>query len=276
MTQASASYVFGGEQDELDRLLGQAEDLKPESTWLLDNLNIQRGSRVADIGCGPIGVLDILSERVGVTGTVIGVEREARFAQMARDEIKRRGLQNVSIFKGDLLGAQLEAGSFDLVHERLVLLNVPQPNQQSIVAQMLSLVRPGGLIVVENWDRISYLCYPEYASWRILNEAFREAVRPTNGEGATGRTLPWLLRNAGARDVKVKVHVRALEVGDPRRTHRLGLLDVTKPRILATGKLSEAEFDAHRREYAAILADPDNLIIDQLFVQAWGVRPAAM
>jgi SAM-dependent methyltransferase len=276
MTQASASYVFGGEQDELDRLLGQAEDLKPESTWLLDNLNIQRGSRVADIGCGPIGVLDILSERVGVTGTVIGVEREARFAQMARDEIKRRGLQNVSIFKGDLLGAQLEAGSFDLVHERLVLLNVPQPNQQSIVAQMLSLVRPGGLIVVENWDRISYLCYPEYASWRILNEAFREAVRPTNGEGATGRTLPWLLRDAGARDVKVKVHVRALEVGDPRRTHRLGLLDVTKPRILATGKLSEAEFDAHRREYAAILADPDNLIIDQLFVQAWGVRPAAM
>jgi len=275
MTQASASYVFGGEQDELDRLLGQAEDLKPESTWLLDNLNIQRGSRVADIGCGPIGVLDILSERVGVTGTVIGVEREARFAQMARDEIKRRGLQNVSIVEGDLLSAQLEAGSFDLVHERLVLLNVPQPNQQSIVAQMLSLVRPGGLIVVENWDRVSYLCYPEHASWRILNEAFREAVRPTNGEGATGRTLPWLLRDAGARDVKVKVHVRALEVGDPRRTHRLGLLDVTKPRILATGMLSEAEFDAHRREYAAILADQDNLVIDQLLVQAWGIRPTA-
>ena len=36
MTIRSADYVFGGERNELDRLLGQAEDLKPESSALLD------------------------------------------------------------------------------------------------------------------------------------------------------------------------------------------------------------------------------------------------
>jgi SAM-dependent methyltransferase len=270
----SAEYVFGGDQNELQRLLAQAEDLKPESTWLLDSLGIAPGWRVADIGCGPIGVLDILSDRVGPAGVVIGIEREARFADMARRQIERRGLKNTSIAECDLLSEQLGKASFDLVHERLVLLNVPQANQLSIVTQMISLARPGGVIAVENWDRASYACYPEHPSWRVLNDAFADAIRPTNGEGTTGRTLPWLLRQAGATDIDAKVHVRLLKVGDLRRTHRLGLLDVTKAKILATGRLSEAEFDAHRRTYEEILADPDVLIIGQTLVQAWGRRPS--
>lgn len=273
MTARSADYVFSGGQNELDRLIGQADDLKPESSWLLDQIGIKRDWRVADIGCGPIGVLDLLSNLVGPGGAVVGIEREARFAEMARNEIKKRGLQNVSIVEGDALDARVEKGSFDLVHERLVLTNVPQDNQLSIVAAMLQLARPGGTLVVENWDRVSYVCYPDHPSWHILNDAFREAVRATNGEGTTGRTLPWLLRTSGVTDIQTKVHVRAVDIGDRRRTHRLGLLDVTKPKILATGRLTESEFDSHRAALAAHLADPDTLLIDQLFVQAWGKRP---
>ncbi len=48
---------------------------------------------------------------------------------------------------------------------------------------------------------------------------------------------------------------------------------MAKTKILATGRLREAEFDAHRAALAEHLADPDTLLIDQLFVQAWGVRP---
>jgi SAM-dependent methyltransferase len=274
MNCQSATYVFGGNQNELERLLGQAEDLKPESTWLLDHVGIEKGWRVADIGCGPIGVLDLLSERVGLTGTVIGVEREPRFAAMARAEIAKRGLQNVSLVEGDTLSTELEKGTFDLVHERLVLINVPVANQHAIVASMVALARPGGIIATESWDRASFACYPEHRSWQVLNDAYREAVRSTNGDGTSGRTLPWLLRTAGVTGIRTKVHVRAVEIGDPRRIHRLGILDVTKDKILANGRLTEAEFDAHRNALAAHLADPDTLLIDQLFVQAWGRRPA--
>jgi ubiquinone/menaquinone biosynthesis C-methylase UbiE len=269
----SATYVFGGNQNELERLLGQADDLKPESTWLLDHIGIQKGWRAADIGCGPIGVLDLLSERVGPTGTVIGVEREPRFAVMARTEVAKRDLQNVSIVEGDTLSTELEKGTFDLVHERLVLINVPVANQRAIVASMVALTRPGGIIATESWDRASFACHPEHPSWQVLNDAYREAVRATNGDGTSGRTLPWLLRMAGVIGIRTKVHVRAVEIGDPRRTHRLGILDVTKDKILATGRLSETEFDAHREALAAHLADPNTLLIDQLFVQAWGRRP---
>jgi SAM-dependent methyltransferase len=260
MAAKSADYVFGGERDELERLLGQAEDLKPESSWLLDRIGIGRGWRAADIGCGPIGILDMLSERVGPEGVVFGVEREPRFAAMARAEVGRRGLRNVSIVEGDMLAAGLDEGSFDLVHERLVLINVPQSDQHSIVAAMLRLARPGGTLAAESWDRASHVCYPEHPAWRILDDAYREAVRATNGDGTSGRTLSWLLRSAGVADVRTKVHVRAVEVGDRRRTHRLGILEVAKARILAAERLSEVEFDDHRAALAEHLADPRPLL----------------
>ncbi len=275
MATRSADYVFGGGQDELERLLGQAEDLKPESSRLLDRIGVGRGWRAADIGCGPIGILDMLSERVGPEGAAVGVEREPRFAAMARAEVGRRALRNVSIAEGDLLAAGLDEESFDLVHERLVLINVPRSDQHAIVAAMLQLARPGGTIALESWDRASHVCHPEHPAWRVLNEAYLEAVRATvgDGAGASGRALPWLLRSAGATDIRTEVHVRAAEVGDHRRTHFLGILDVAKTKILATGRLREAEFDAHRAALAEHLADPDTLLIDQLLVQAWGVRP---
>lgn len=176
----------------------------------------------------------------------------------------------MSIVSGDAFRSGVEPGSFDLVHERLVLINLPAASQPQLVAEMTALARPGGIVATESWDRASFVCHPIHPSWDLMEVAYRDAVRATNGDGTTGRTLPSLLRSAGLSDVRTKVHVRAAEVGDPRRTHRLGILDVAKPRILALGRFTELEFDQHRRALAEHLADPDTLLIDQLFVQAWG------
>ena len=55
---------------------------------------------------------------------VIGLEREQRFVEMTRAEIAKRGMGNVTMVQGDGLNTGMEKGSFDLVHERLVLINV--------------------------------------------------------------------------------------------------------------------------------------------------------
>ena len=89
--------------------------------------------------------------------------------------------------------------------ERLVLINVPVANQHAIVSFMVALARPGGILATESWDRASHACYPEHPSWQVLNDAYREAVRPTNGDGTSGRTLPWLLRSAGVTNIRTKV-----------------------------------------------------------------------
>ena len=55
--------------------------------------------------------MNLLSERVGSDGVVIGIEREPRFAAMAHAELNGRDLRNVELIVGDaldtgLLGAQ--------------------------------------------------------------------------------------------------------------------------------------------------------------------------
>jgi ubiquinone/menaquinone biosynthesis C-methylase UbiE len=273
MNSQSAAYVFGNSATEQQRLVDQAEGLEPETRWLLDHIGIKKGWRAADIGCGPIGVLNLLSERVGSRGSVIGIEREHRFADMARSEIEKRGLKNASIVQGDVLSAGQESGSLDLVHERLVLINVPELNQRALVEQMVGLLKPGGTIVLQEYDRVSYICYPEHPSWTILLNAYTEAFRRSGGNGATGRSLPWLLNSAGIRDVQTKVHVRTVHVGESRRTLQLSMLDVMHEKILALNWFSEREFMEQKKALLRHLSDPNTLLIDRLLVQAWGRKP---
>src|SRR5215204_4481320 len=83
----SQTYCFGDTDVEQRRLVAQAESFELPARWLLDQIRIQPGWRTIDIGCGPLGILHLLSERVGSNGVVVGLEREPRFAHMAQDQL---------------------------------------------------------------------------------------------------------------------------------------------------------------------------------------------
>jgi SAM-dependent methyltransferase len=273
MSSSSAEYVFGSSDIEQQRLVDQAAALEPQTRWLLDRLGVGAGWRVADVGCGPIGILDLLSERVGPKGKVVGIEREQRFADMARREIEKRRLKNIRVVEGDALSPGEGSEPFDLVHERLVLLNLPQRDQLTVVGQMVSRLKPGGLIALQEYDAVSLVCYPEHPSWTILLDAYADAFRSRGGNRATGRTLHSLLRSTGVGSIEMKVHARHLEVGDSQRTVLLTLVELMRERIVALGRFSESEFKQHRKRLLQHLKDPDTLVIDRLLIQAWGRKP---
>src|SRR5215472_5308434 len=123
MSSLSGPYVLGGTLTEQQRLVAQAQGLEAHARWMLDRITITPGSRAVDIGCGPIGIMNLLSDRVGPDGAVVGVEREPRFVEMARTELSKRGLRNVNVINADALKTGFERGSYDIVHER--------PNQRA-------------------------------------------------------------------------------------------------------------------------------------------------
>jgi len=268
VSEHSAPYIFGATQTELERLVAKVDELEASAQWFLDEIDIRPGSRVVDIGCGPMGILNLLSDRVGPYGEVIGVERETRFVEAARRDLTKRGLNNVRVIQADALKTGLEKNSFDLVHERLVLINVPA--REALLAEMLSLLRPGGTLAVENNDNISWLCYPDHPSWKILRDTYFTAFHANGGDLFLGRRLPGLLRAAGVQDVQVKVHVDVVKPGSHRRTHIFSLLDSLHDKIIALGLLSEQELAIHRETLREHLANSDTVIIDKLHVQAWG------
>jgi len=274
MSSQSGRYVLGGTLTEQQRLIAQARGLEAHARWMLDRIPIKPGFRAVDVGCGPIGIMSILSERVGSTGAVVGVEREPRFVAMARAELSERGLRNVEVVHADALRTGLEKGSYDLVHERLVLINVPPSSQEAILAEMLSLVRPGGIVALQEFDAASYVCYPEHPSWNILlgiwNDTFHAA---SGGNELVGRSLARLLRSAGAENIQMKAHVEVAQIGEYRRTHLLSLIESMRDLVLASGRIGEAELGAHMAALSEHLADPGTTLIDKLIVQAWGQRP---
>jgi cyclopropane fatty-acyl-phospholipid synthase-like methyltransferase len=94
-------YVLGYREAEQERLQQQAQQLAHESRWLFEQIGVLRGARVVEIGCGPHGCLDLLSERVGPSGSVVGVERSADAVALANKVIAERGLRNVEVLERD-------------------------------------------------------------------------------------------------------------------------------------------------------------------------------
>jgi SAM-dependent methyltransferase len=189
---------------------------------------------------------------------------------MARAEIVRRSLGNVTIVQADAFNTGLEKSAFDLVHERLVLINVS--DRQAFLKEMLSLLCPGGTIALEDVDTVSWLCQPAHPSWDILLSAFHTVFHAAGGDRFIGRKLPVLLHAAGVENIEIKVTVETPPIGDNRRTHLVSLIDSVGEKIVANGLLTEGALKEHKEVLVRHLNDPGTMVIDQLLVQCWGQK----
>ena len=260
------TYVFGNTHIEQQRLLDQAREFQQQAHWLLDRIGIQSGWRVIDVGCGPLGILDSLSQRVGVRGEVVGLEYVPRFAKAASAEIVRLGLTNVRVIQADALTSGLARNSFDFAHERLVM--------EAILSEMVALVRDAGIVAVEEVDDASWLCYPSHPSWDILVEIYHSAFGRHGGNVFFGRRLPEMLRSVGLEDVQCKVHVDIVQPHGSRRKHLLSLLASLHDKVISLGLMAENELAVHKAAIALHLDDTNTIVIDKLLVQSWGRKPS--
>ena len=133
MTQPD-QYFLGYSLAELERLQRQARELAPDSIQLFDRIGVVEGSRAIELGCGPLGCLEILSQRVGPKGSVVGVEISADAVAFARRYLADQKIGNVEVRQSDGKATDLPRESFDLATARLVLVNIPEPER--IVREM--------------------------------------------------------------------------------------------------------------------------------------------
>src|ERR1700730_18142403 len=69
-------YALGSDVPERERLRRQSAELRAQSAAFLDRVGVQAGQSALDLGCGPLGVIDLLSDRVGPGGRVVGMDIE--------------------------------------------------------------------------------------------------------------------------------------------------------------------------------------------------------
>lgn len=265
------AYVLGTSDAELARLRRQNEALADETRWLFDRLDLPPAASALDVGCGPAGVLELLARRVGPGGRVVGLDVSDVMLRHARQLLDAAGVAGVELLRADAAATGLPRGSFDLVHERLVLVNVPNP--EAIVREMVSLARPGGVVALAEIDGASWACDPPHPAWERLYGAFCEVFRRRGCDPHVGRRVARLLREAGAVDVQVEFHARCHRAGHVWRELLLQFTRITRAESVALGLLDAGEVDGLVAALGAHLADPATTVVSPVVAHAWGRRP---
>jgi SAM-dependent methyltransferase len=266
-----SEYLLGHRSAEQRRLERQAEHLTADAQWLLDRVGPLAGRRIVEIGCGPRGLLDMLSERVGASGSVVGVDVSAEAVNLARDHAARHDLRNVEVMQGDGRSVPLAGSSVDVVVVRLVLVNVPRPEE--IVREAVRLLRPGGMVAFHEADWVAHVTDPPLAAWTRLVKAIEAYAADQGVDLFVGRRLPRLLRAAGLRDVRARAIVGVHEPGSDRRSILADFADNLAERLVDHGVIGSDELREQLTALRRHLDDPDSLVLSHLFVQAWGRRP---
>jgi SAM-dependent methyltransferase len=265
-------YFLGHRQAEQDRLQIQGRELASEANWLFDQLNVSlAGAQVIELGCGPRGCLDLLAERVGPLGRVVGLELSGEAVQLARQFVTDRRLDHVEVIQGDAHATGLPRASFDLATARLVLVNVPQPEQ--IVAEMVALVRPGGMVALHEADYVSLLCDPPHPAWSRLMQALESYALMNGIDLYIGRRVPRLLRDAGLLEIQAHPIIYLHPPGHWRRMILWQFVQNLRDRLIAQGVLAEAELDELAAALQRHLEDPHTLVMSHLYIQVWGRKP---
>ena len=264
-------YLLGHSATEEERLRRQPQELAPDSRRLLDQLDIRPGDRAIDIGCGPQGILDLLSERVGPNGRVVGLERSESTVRLAWKFVAERQLRNVEVVQADAKATGLPRASFGVVHARLVLVNVPNP--QRVVEEMIALARPGGVVASHEADWGAFLCDPPSLAWDRLLEVFLAYSRNNGIDLFVGRKTHQMFRAAGLTDIQVNPVIHVYPLGNDRRNILCNFLENVKDRILSESLMTATEFHERLTQLKRHLDDANTLVISHLFVQVWGRKP---
>jgi ubiquinone/menaquinone biosynthesis C-methylase UbiE len=268
---ASGRYLLGDSPAEIRHLVEQAEVYAREATELFDSIGIVAGAEAIDVGCGVLGVLHLLSERVGARGRVVGLDREPRMVDFGRKLAEQRGLA-VEFVQADATATGLPDRSFDLVHARTLLLNVQNPEQ--ILAEMGRIAKPGGVVAVQEPDAGAWNCDPPHPAFDILRAAILDAYRRTGKDLSVGRRIARMLRVAGLEDVSVRATARVTHTGEYYQTFLLTMAALVRDVILQAGDLTADEFEAYTTALRVHLEAPDTITCQPVMWQAWG-RSAA-
>jgi SAM-dependent methyltransferase len=257
-------YLLANQPSELERLRLQARVWEPTGRQLLSKIGGGSGGRALDVGCGAMGWLRILGEWVGPSGQVVGTDMDESLLNAARSFLEAEGISNVELVVDDLFESKLEPQSFDLVHARYQIAPLGRGPEQ--LASYRRLVRPGGSLVLEEWDLGSWHFNPPAPAAERLIRLLSEIFAALGGEA--GRGLPELLRGIGIEEPEIDAHVIALKPGHPYLRLPLQFSAALESRLLKT--LSEGELALLRREAETELAEPGRWGTTFTLIQSWG------
>lgn len=211
----------------------------PVTARWFDRIGVAAGWHCAELGAGRGSVVQWLSDRVGATGTVTAVDRDAgRLHELAGR------CPNVAVVEADLCALALPRGRFDLVHTRSVLMHLPCAD--AVVAEAVAALAPGGVVFFEETDGAPAQAMADPPPGYALMVRFAATWRWARG-------LVALLESLGMEEVEEDVRADPLVGGSPQAE----FWKFTLGSVAELGPPDgDGDFDRQLAEMTALLDDP--------------------
>lgn len=261
-------YVLRMSEDERERYVRMAEVARVQEADLWAAAGIAPGARVVDLGCGPGAVLVAMSQMVGVSGAVVGVDGDPAAVAAAEDLVAATGLANATVRLGDLADPGLEDGSFDVAVLRHVLAHNGR-TEQALVERAAALVRPGGCVYLADIDITMFRSYPPDALYNEMWDCYRRFQAGRGNDCGTGLRLGALLSGAGLERVAYEGRLTIL----PAEPGRRGPPWAARHAMLDAGIVDAATIERWDAQLADRDAAPDRPTLFFPLLMAVGRRP---
>jgi ubiquinone/menaquinone biosynthesis C-methylase UbiE len=260
----SMEYAFDNRNDPAEERYRELSALYDAQTVRhIEQRGIEEGWHCLEVGGGAGSIASWLCTRVGPTGRVLATDIEPRF-------LETLAFSNLEVRRHDIRYEGLPEHQFDLAHARLVLMHLP--GRELALQRMLVSVKPGGWIVVEEFDNLSILPNSTANPGEEELKVIRAGLRVLTARGVElryGRWLPRQLRSLGLVNVGAEASASMWQGDSPgTRLYKLAFEELADP-ILRSGLISDAEFETDMRR----LEELDFLMPSPMMWTAWGQVP---
>lgn len=187
----------------------------PIAQGLVEELDVQPGERVLDVGCGRGAALVPLARATGPGGHALGVDLSPRMVERTAADVA--DLPWVQVRVGDASAPELPPASYDVVASCLVLFFLPDP--QAATRAWTELLVAGGRLGATTFG-------PQDDRWKRVDDLFTPFLPPQMQDARTsGRRGPFasdegveeLLRSAGLEDVRTARRTVRATFADPQQ-----------------------------------------------------------
>ena len=214
-------YIMGRTSEEYQRLRKQPLLWEPVTNRILEDIGVATGYNCLDVGCGPAEVSRIMGRMARPGGTITGIDTDAGLGQEAFGVLKDTIDCGFNFIEGNVEEIDtIEGHPFDVTFVRFVLIHLGDP--LAAVKKIYSWTKPGGYIVVQEYDFISWEVYPEFDAWKEFKKVWYGVCEKAGRDTRIGLKLPSIFVDAG--------------IGIPEGTDvvgRSGTLERAAPMILA-------------------------------------------
>jgi len=260
-TTGAPEYVFANAGSRAEAQYRELSRLYDENTIRhIEQRGIDRGWSCLEVGGGGGSIASWLCARVGVTGRVLATDLDPTFLQSL-------SYKNLEVRRHDIRSEGLPNEEFDLAHARLVLIHLP--DRQVALRRMIEALKPGGWIVIEEFDALTFLSDPSISPGEVnlrVRRAFDEALTARGVDLHCGRLLAHELKANGLVQVGVDATV-SLWGGKSIGTKLLKLhFEEMREPMISSGLISQEEFEADLKR----IDEEDFLMPSPMMWTAWG------